>query len=123
VRAGDAPANFSPSSAIDLAAIMSGESATIGAGAPVLAVDLVNLRIRVNAARVAGGLSATSFTGGGAAAIVLATDIIDLSTVFNHTLRIRERDVPGCGIDRGRHQGAASESAARFDAVGGFPRL
>ncbi|HEU4888373.1 MAG TPA: IPT/TIG domain-containing protein, partial [Thermoanaerobaculia bacterium] len=78
VRAGDAALNYSDPSAIDLATTMSAESSTIVAGTPILALDIANLRTRVNAVRAAANLSATSFTGGGDGEPVLRTDLTNL---------------------------------------------
>ncbi|MFL6248504.1 MAG: IPT/TIG domain-containing protein [Thermoanaerobaculia bacterium] len=80
VRARDAAANFSDYSAPDLATTMSSESAVITAGMPILAVDLANLRMRVNAVRAAANLSALAFTGGGAGEPILAMQILEMQS-------------------------------------------
>jgi hypothetical protein len=81
VRADDGAANFSAYSAIDLATTMTGASANIVAGAPILAADVAHLRTRVNAVRAAAGLSAYSFTGP-LSGVVLAQDVTELRTAL-----------------------------------------
>lgn len=83
VRAGDGIASYSPYSALDLATTMTGESAVILAGAPILAADLAKVRSRVNAVRAAAGLPAAIFTGGGVGAPVLRTDITALRSALD----------------------------------------
>ena len=82
VRATDAAANFSGYSASDLATTMSSESANIIAGAPILAADLVKLRMRVNAVRAAANLSSESFAGGDPGDPILASDFWAVMTAL-----------------------------------------
>ena len=60
---------------------MGSQSATIVAGAPILAIDFTTLRTRVNAVRAAAGLSDYSFTGA-ISGVVLAQHLEELRTAL-----------------------------------------
>lgn len=98
VRAGDAALNHSDYSGIDLATTMSSQSSTINPAMPILAADLANVRMRVNAVRAAANLSPTQFFDGGVGELVHISHITTLRSALQQA-RLALGFEPGSFMD------------------------